>query len=172
MGFFSWQTADWNQPINNKHSPDPSIGIYMLQPNGVPPIFAVDYDGYGVFNGVNVMEWLGRMNRPDLTRGKDDDFAFHVGHAVLFGCNKDKDTGELFSFHGYPGATTHGRFDEIVAGYDKSASDLCDCGQWVRHHPEIEYPLKFSFNSQAVYEDLPASKDDPDQGFFFEGGLS
>lgn len=31
----------------------------------------------------------------------------------------------------------------------------------------IEYPLKFSFNKDAKYEDLPASEDDPNQGFFY-----
>jgi len=31
-------------------------------------------------------------------------------------------------------------------------------------------PLKFSYDKNAVYEDLPASSDDPSQGFFDLGG--
>jgi len=30
----------------------------------------------------------------------------------------------------------------------------------------IKYPLKFSFSKHAVYEDLPASEADPNQGYF------
>jgi len=32
----------------------------------------------------------------------------------------------------------------------------------------IPYPLKFSFDPDAKYEDLPAAKNCPDQGFFYE----
>ena len=32
---------------------------------------------------------------------------------------------------------------------------------------DYNYPLKFSFNKSAVYEDLPASADCPNQGFFY-----
>ena len=31
---------------------------------------------------------------------------------------------------------------------------------------ECKYPLKFSFDKDAVYENLPASEYDPSQGFF------
>jgi hypothetical protein len=32
----------------------------------------------------------------------------------------------------------------------------------------LTYPLKFSFNPDAVYEDLPASESCPFQGYFYE----
>ena len=32
---------------------------------------------------------------------------------------------------------------------------------------KVKYPLKFSFNKDAVYENWPASEDDENQGYFF-----
>jgi hypothetical protein len=42
---------------------------------------------------------------------------------------------------------------------------LRDCGCMLENS-ECRYPLKFSFDKNAIYEDLPASEYDPSQGFF------
>ena len=33
---------------------------------------------------------------------------------------------------------------------------------------KLKYPLKFSYNKDAVYEDLPASEHCPQQGYFYD----
>ena len=63
MGCFSWKTADTQEPIRNVYSGSPRRTVYMLQP-GRPPIKEEDYEGYGVFGGVDAYEWLARKNLP------------------------------------------------------------------------------------------------------------
>jgi len=64
MGFFSWKTADTQEPIRNVYSGSPRRTVYMLQPGGKPPIEEKGYEGYGVFGGVDAYEWLARKNLP------------------------------------------------------------------------------------------------------------
>jgi len=72
MGFFSWKTADTKKSINNIHSRRPhKRTVYMLQPNGGDPIAENDYDGYGIFNGIDAYAWLARMNL--AVKGTDDE---------------------------------------------------------------------------------------------------
>lgn len=60
MGDFSWKTADTQMPI--------LVGehrcVYLLQPHGKSPVPEPCYQGYGVFGGVDVFEWL-IENNPD-----------------------------------------------------------------------------------------------------------
>lgn len=52
----------------------------------------------------------------------------------------------------------------------EDSDELRGWGIALRYHTpnKIKYPLKFSFDKNAVYEDLPESKSCPHQGFFFE----
>ena len=124
MGFFSWKTADTNESIANREAPHPNAGrtVYLLQPNGAPPIQEDDYVGYGVFGGVDAFAWLAEMNGL-----------------------------------GTPGLRIEERRSFGARAY------LDDV--------PLKYPLKFSFNKDAVYEDLPASTWDPYQGFFYNNPL-
>ena len=169
MGFFSFLTADTEESIANIHC-DEHDGreVFLLQPDGKPPIGEAEYDGYGVFGDVDAYAWLARINRPDLTKGLADADVRTIGVQLRYGCQRDVHTGELFSFMGrYPDSTAHGMFDEAIERYGKTPNDLLEDGTWEKYFPALEYPLKFSFNKEAVYEDLPASKDCPDQGFFY-----
>lgn len=112
MGLFSWLTSDTNESIR-VFGPRP---VYLLQPNGEPPLEQPVYEGYGVFGGVDAYEWLADMN-------------------------------------GVPRGDGERRGDGIELEFSGR---------------EIEYPLKFSFNKDAVYEELKASKYCPNQGFFFD----
>lgn len=60
MGYFSWKTADTKEAIliDNKKP------VYLLQPNGKPPIRQDVYLGYGIFGGVDAFDWLADINIP------------------------------------------------------------------------------------------------------------
>lgn len=117
MGFFSWLTADTRESVMNCHTNECRT-VYMLQPNGEPPIEEKSYDGYGVFGGVDAYDWLVYRNGiPERLR-------------------------------------TEGREKRNI-GISMA------CGDY-----DLRYPLKFSFDKDAVYEALPKSGDCPRQGFF------
>jgi len=63
MGFFSWTTADTNESIMNSYT-DECRTVYLLQP-GRRPIKEEEYEGYGVFGGVDAYEWLALENAPE-----------------------------------------------------------------------------------------------------------
>ena len=117
MGFFSWKTADTNESILNRFACEdhgiPVKTVYLLQPNGLPPIEETSYEGYGVFGEIDAYSWLASM------KGLGDD-----------------------------------RMDGIDLAFDNP--------------DQIEFPLKFSFNKNAKYEELPASEDCPYQGYFID----
>jgi len=62
MGFFSFTTADTQEPIRNKHTGE-SKPVYLIQPKGAP-ICEPAYDGYGIFGGVDIYVWIAEQNSP------------------------------------------------------------------------------------------------------------
>ena len=173
MGFFSFKTADTQESIANEYSGKEVKPVYLLQPNGLPAIKEPCYSGYGVFGGVDCNEWLAKFNlsqdaSPELADFIDygsyyeDDNAYYVfGMPVTeeeirrFLPNKTK---PLISFE---------RYNKPIAG-GKTPNDYIKEGLWKEHSIELKYPLKFSFDPKARYENLPASKSCEYQGFFYD----
>jgi len=119
MGFFSWRTADTDEPIMNRHTRH-CRPVYLLLPDG-SSAFEPAYDGYGVFDGIDAYQWLGEMNASAI--GLD------------------------------PATMTESEFRSL--GLRLAFGD-----------EPYPYPLKFSFSETARYDDLPASRDCPTQGYF------
>jgi hypothetical protein len=77
MGFFSWKTQDTNKSITNVHSETGSFPVYMHDNNG-NVYLEMEYNGYGVFGGVDYYVLLAQMN------GLED-----REQAISFSCNKE-----------------------------------------------------------------------------------
>lgn len=185
MGFYSYLTCDTKESIANVHSVRECRPVYLLQPGGKEPIFEPEYDGYGEFGGVQSCTWLARQNAEslglDLT-GLTEDEVHLMGIGLSVGSLfKDTESDEYwFVFHNYsqliPEANYfQGTFDVPIDEKDgRSANELVESGVFeridIKDYLEIPYPLKFSFDKDAVYEDHEASEDCPDQGFFYEEG--
>jgi hypothetical protein len=126
MGFFSWKTADTDETIANIFSGHENAErtVYLLQPNGEPSICEDEYEGYGVFGGVDVFEWLAEHNLEP---------------------------------------------EEVASLKQQGGEVLRDAGIDLAFKPTrpVNFPLKFSFNEDAVYEECDASVDCPDQGYFY-----
>jgi len=124
MGYFSFKTADTGETIWNMHSAQSRDGtrtVFLLQPDGQPPLREESYNGYGDFGGVDAFVWLGRNNLPaDVVAEMSEDHLRTAGHGLFFG----------------NGSTA-----------------------------PVERPLKFSFDENAVYEDLGASPMCDSQGY-------
>lgn len=177
MGFFSWLTADTKEPVANVHSEHPNgkRSPYIIQPNGKPPIGGTPYEGYGEIGGVDAYEWLAHING----LGNDRNVGISIEHGDYY---EDKKTGELWHY-GLPETFQQqlGKPANRIGGErgnygtpmpelgGKSANDMIKDGQWVRHGVSdmAKHQLKISYNPNAVYEQLPPSEDDPNQGYFY-----
>jgi len=165
MGCYSWKTADTKETIYNMAT-DKCRPVYLLQPGGLPPIFEGAYEGYGVFGGIHAYAWLAKQNASLFYKDLNEKEITSLGLNLQFGCYQDVHTKQLYSFRGYPGAIRHGSFDEVVSGYNLTANELIEAEQWVKYQKPLTFPLKFSFDKEAVYEALPESADYPTQGYF------
>lgn len=176
MGMFSWLTSDTQEsiiawPFNKGEQRT----VYMLRPNGEAPIAEPQYEGYGDFGDVDAYDWLARANVPAETLAplSDEDVRLLGVHLGVGNYYLDTQTGKkLAIFHKggslfdpdiieHPGIT----YGAPLSDYDgKCANDLIAEGRLVRKSYELKYPLKFSYDPNACYEDLPAAKDCPKQG--------
>lgn len=68
MGFFSWKTADTNKSISNVYSNRDTFTVYVLQPNGLPPLKEDSYQGYGEFAGRDIYALVAQWNFPDMCK--------------------------------------------------------------------------------------------------------
>lgn len=71
MGFFSWKTSDTKRSISNRYSDCGALPVYLITPNN-EKIFEPNYEGYGVFGGLNAYALLARWNFPELCNGDTD----------------------------------------------------------------------------------------------------
>ena len=191
MGFYSFLTADTMESIPVVASQRPMRTVYLLQPDGMPPIAEHAYEGRGVFGGVECYEWVARMNLPKdvmpadavLTtsqdpegmRVMDDDQLHALGLSMCSGIYfEDPATKARFCiFHEGPSLIDPTielhriRYSEPVPGYGRSANAMVADGTIVSRHFEVARPLKLSYDPEARYEDLLPSQDCPHQGFFY-----
>lgn len=184
MGFFSSLTADTKESIANVHAGG-SPTVYMLQPNGAAPIAEPEYDGYGVWGGVDQYEWLADMNAPslglDLSRmdfeAKRDIGLSLVYGAVMYMPARDeyfsiwRDYRPVLATLGIECTFIDENYAALFEDTRQTINDLISSGDMVSKPisslVNAPYALKFSFNPDAVYEDLPPSLDCPHQGYFF-----
>jgi hypothetical protein len=178
MGFFSWMTSDTDESIMSRYSDYPVSTVYMLSPGGGKSHREDNYEGYGVFGGVDAFVHLAKTNLPaERLEGLDDDALRMVGCALEAGYYERTDDGTKHQiFHPGtdiidPGITYHGvTYDVPIEAFGgRSANEMIRDGLLVERRFAIAYPLKFSKAADAVYEDLPPSRDCPCQGFFGRG---
>lgn len=189
MGAFSWLTADTEESIPVSYSPrHKGRTVYMLQPGEDPAIAEPEYEGYGRFGGKSAYVWLAERNLTAdqiaaVRAGADEEMdaesqLYQIGVTLEMGKYfVHRDTGVKYSvFHPIHPATgvetvhingTYGEPREEFGGLD--ANDAIKDGVIVPHPvPAPKFPLKFSFDPDAVYEDLPASKVCPNQGIYYD----
>ena len=164
MGFASWNTADTNESIPSIHAgnaPNAGRTVYMLQPNGKPPIKEEAYEGYGRFGGVFVYDWLKAMNE-SISSGS---YFYCKSEDRYYCCHSEIDGKQLSEYLGYPVETFTNYSSTLDNG--KTPNECLKAALWEERDVIAKYPLKFSFDPNAVYEDLPASTECDYQGFFY-----
>lgn len=176
MGLFTWLTADTQEVIPAQGFKGGARAIHLLQPDGKPAIAEDLYEGYGHFGKIDAIAWLGRNNLPkDVASALSEQELEQVGHALGSNVYRDINTNEVFRFKMNESntldsideikATDTGMYSEPHPKYGVSPTELIEQGVWVEHKYNIAFPLKFSFDANAVYEDLPASE----QAIFKDG---
>lgn len=176
MGYFSWLTSDTKESISVTSSSRSCRPVFLLQPNDEGAILEEAYEGYGEFGGVDAYIWLATKNLPAKTlKGLSLDETRDLGVGLAHGQYlHDRKTGKnLIVFHDYrllrPGAEFFdGPYTKIPPGFDASVNDLTAQGRLVSVAFWCPTPLKFSFDPNAVYENLPAAETCPDQGVYYD----
>jgi len=181
MGFFSWLTADTQESVMNSYAAVdhnlPIKPVYLLQPNGEAPIEEPSYEGYGIVGGVNVHHWLAHRNLPaEVVATLNDDDLNDVGVTLSVGNYYiDNVTGKKWTIF-WKGPKIidptieffNGRYDQVIPEIGLSPNDMIKSGRFGRQFIMPEFPLKFSFDRHAVYEDHDASQNCPRQGYFYD----
>lgn len=178
MGFFSFKTCDTDRSIANIYSGKPVRTVYLLQPNGDKAIAEPAYEGNGVFGGIDCYEWLAKMNFGDssltMLAINADCGAYYENDDAIFLCSMHikpdmesvfrdavkKPNKPIVFFENY---------ESTIAALDgRSMNNAVACSDvWSAKIP-LKYPLKFSFDPKAIYEQLPPSEPCEYQGYFYE----
>ena len=153
MGCFSWLFAD----CDNEKSLRIGNPGYIACPDNTF-IAEPNYEGYGEFDGRDVFELVVRWNRQFL--------ADHPEHILpRFGIRVDH-------FQWYPFLADLTIPLEIVPGLCPEsawAGELrmigVDIACYDADNASLAYPIKIVSNKKKAYDDLPASKSDPNQGW-------
>lgn len=174
MGFFSWQTSDTKESILNAHTGQHRT-VYMLCPDGGAPIEETAYNGYGDFGEIDAFVHLAKMNLPkERQDGLDDDMLRIAGCAYEAGYYELLSDGSLHQICSLganiinPAIQIHGvTYDKPIAAFGgKTGNEMVSEGLLVEREFQINRPLKFSFDRNAVYENLPAAENCPNQGCY------
>lgn len=174
MGMFSWLTADTEKSIRQGST------AFLLQPDGEPPLQTSYYEGFGMFGKKDAFVWLAERNLPAEKLEGLDEVAVRI-HGIYLDSGKYLEDAQGNRYAYKPQAATlnlAGAFDQPITAFDNygaeieiagvkaSVNDLRDKGLLTEKRADLlKYPLKFSKVRDAVYEELPASKPCPDQGF-------
>ncbi len=175
MGFYSWLTSDKNESIANVYSSKPVRTVYLLQPSvdgkKTPPIKEISYEGYGNFGGMNAYAWLAERNFGDASLVKvainADGGQYYSDQDAIYLCGMHLNEKEFRKVVATDRRIVIFSNYEQVMACGKTPNQLIAKGAWFSNKLELKYPLKFSFDPDAVYEDLPAAEHCPHQGFFY-----
>lgn len=147
------------------------------------PIMESEYEGYGLIGGIDWFIWLTKANAEHLgidPAKLDDEELRDIG--VSLDCGNimlHTETGEYWSiFRDHRIAAKQpnakffaGTFSQTIPELGKSANELAAEGVLkpvsVKEINNAPYRIKLSHNPEARYEDLPASRDCPFQGYFY-----
>lgn len=91
MGFFSWECAVSKKDIMNRHTEQGATPCVMVRPDD-SIIEEDEYDGYGVFGGVDAYAELVRINdvKGDIDKGIEDRYLRDQGIEMSFSKKKPK----------------------------------------------------------------------------------
>ena len=171
---FSWLTADTQQSIPNMYSGHRNAGkkVYLLLPNG-ERIEESEYSGYGDFGSRDAYEVLAEQNFSHM----DEYNTLSHEQKRIIGITVD--VGSLYLKDGVVYVRSSLEFaipflmsilsDDIEINLMPESFDWDDyeSKSFQSFNLNNYKPLKFSFDANAKYDELPASKNCPYQGHFY-----
>jgi len=177
MGFSSFLTSDREESILNVYTGLSRI-VYMLQPNGLEHIVEEAYQGYMTFGGIDVFEWIVKINNLDYLCKDKDIRTLGLALSICGSIYIDIKTQHKYSLH-YSSLLADirvfsGSYNDIQEGYIFTPNELIENGMWeeISLHNllgiESLYMPRFSFDKSAVYENVPDAQSCPIQGYFIE----
>lgn len=178
MGQFSWLDCVTNKQIVDDKVKD----VYLLVPKefGGGHIKETCYDGYGRFGGYDVYDLVADWNREYLSKHPEFEFN-HAKSRLEYVKNYQKthpDYQEKIDikvsdkewYKAY--ANLSKSRDEVAATITRYWSEWriigIDIACYDEDNEALPYPIKITYNSDAVYENCSPSPTDPNQGWEYE----
>ena len=169
---FSWNTSTGvNNPIAEpilvkEHNPSAPV-VYLIQPNDVKPLSESNYKGDGVFDGVDAFDWLADNNLPEHAINTFYGQKRELGLGLMNAFYYESTTGEYFAQGMYQVLCSllvsnktmlinHLNTLVVADGISSSVQEHINDGRlFLKSLSEhLRYPLKFSFDELAKYDDL------------------
>ena len=179
MGFFSWKTSDTNKSISNIYSRRKPFTVHLIIEDGLISTES-NYNGYGVFGGVDIYSFIGEKN--GVTGKSQDEIRDNVFkelflHGVKNG-TKTYTYQKDFPYYDTPIEAEGGLCANELAkvegwerfGQDTSFKGLAKRGlkvpKLVENLPN-EYHLFSNEEKKKYFDSLPYPKNCPAQGYFY-----
>lgn len=185
MGQFSWlDCVTGKQIIDNKVR-----DVYVLVPKEFCDEYGVRikercYDGYGNFGGYDIYDLVANWNREYLSKHPEHEFGYAKERAKFVAKYKEK----------HPEYEEHIDFKVSDKGWYKAYANLSnskedvlelakgDCTRWNgfpiewrtigidiacydEDNATLPYPIKITYDANAIYENCQPSLSDPNQGW-------
>lgn len=193
MGCFSWITCDTNKPLRIGKQAHLLIPKEFNKGNKGGSFYESAYDGYGNFDGRDVYELAAEWNREFLSEDmlRDEPKLENFGGLYRFQIDKYRESGmpeeeinrrDLAQKEKYYKAALQRRQVSIarLTDYRNGLSDAdmeekygecwkreigIDIACYDKQNASLPYPIKIT-EKICLYETQPASKGDPNQGYF------
>lgn len=166
MGQFSWITCDTQKQVINNKKKD----VYVLIPIefGGGHIAEPCYDGYGTFGGFDIYDLVADWNKQSVTSD-----IIRIPKREQWGYFPDSEDNFSFAIDEYKRSCRRlGYFkrcpDEVMTwkygNYFKREIGI-DIACYDEQNAVLKYPIKIAELKDSVYESMPYSKRDPNQGW-------
>lgn len=160
MGQFSWlDCVTGERIINNKRK-----NVYVLVPKGFGGghIREGIYDGYGHFGGHDIFELVAEWNKEYISCEN----ILHSPHYM----GKGKQNVEWMLNYGIKDIERSFQLllkflNNAPITQDEKRSIGIDIACYDEQNASLKYPIKITYDKDAVYEDCKPSDSDPDQGW-------
>jgi len=184
MGVFSWITSDTKRSIPAWGSGRAPIPVYLLSPTG-ERYQETDYDGYGIFGGVDAYEMVAKWNAEHLKlidwfKNADLEERRSLGIFLTVGSvYEDVETGQRWSvmfnfpcFEDWDIKVAPGNYGQPIGDGLPTPNALISAKRWRILDPVdvglLKYPIKLVQSPDISYDAVAASEPCPNQGFFYD----
>jgi hypothetical protein len=156
MGFFSWNTSDTKKSIANRYSSKETFKVHLITRDG--QVYTEDdYEGYGLFGGIDYYEVMAIINGLNKTPLKINEEMRDRGINLMFRSGvRNKETKQEF----VSGGVDFFDWQNDIVEDELSANKLLDRGTHEMFKDTLEDLIDSGVQFPKLVENLPCSPND------------